>query len=161
MRNHTGQVFSNNDNNADTIRMTVPCMPLLPFLFTDAFTHSPLLVWLQHRMGWGRCSHMSRSNNHLREVCVPSADPPRAAFYPVWRQPATSESIQGKPLGWWSTMVEESSPHSGTDLAGCFSGQCGRKRPRVTHCGHLFHMTYFTVQGKTFMAQRSSAVHNQ
>lgn len=88
-----------------------------------------------------------------------SGHPPELDFTPpltagVSTHRLTLWSKQGKGGGDFSSLLRNIPTEQS-------SGQPGGKRLRVTHSSHLFHVTYRTVQGKAFIAQESSAVHNQ
>lgn len=58
-------------------------------------------------------------------------------------------------------MVEKTPPSPEIDLLDSSLAGVVREPPRVIQVGHLCHMTYYTVPEKTFIAQKTLAVHNQ
>lgn len=110
-------------------------------------------------------SPVNRINTYWNKS-VPATDSPDLGFAHLAN--TCCPHPEAAPCSWNSVsclapydMVKISPLCSEIYPAGLFSGHCGGKRPRVTRFGHLFHVTYCTAQDKTFIAQKSSAVHNQ
>ena len=131
--------------------------------------HTWPLAWCASRGegAGGRRHHVSRSNDLLKGVCAErqltqSWIVPTTLTTGVSTQRPQPQSPRGASCLSPPKMLEQSPPpRAAADLPERSSGQRGGKRPRITHLGRLFHVTYFSARDKTFIAQRSSAVHNR
>ena len=97
---------------------------------------------------------------------MPTSDSPRAEFYPVCSRLASPPTgsrflVITDQTTVMSKMAEKTPPGLETDLLDGSLASVGREPPRVILVGHLHRVAYCMVPEKTFIAQKSSAVHNQ
>lgn len=97
---------------------------------------------------------------------MPTSDSPRAEFYPVCSRLASPPTgsrflVITDQTTVMSKMAEKTPPGLETGLLDGSLASVGRGPPRVIQVGHLHRVAYCMVPEKTFIAQKSSAVHNQ